>query len=335
MEKNSGITVLKIVMSFAVVCRHFWLNYQFASLYTHIYPVTLWAVPVFMIMSFMLSYKHFAQGDRKWFFERIWKLYKPILIWGVIYSSIYTMMGLLTGKTWVTGKDFLIHLCTGASPSICGPMWFELDLVVLTVIVFVIISLLGDSRGYILMCILACMALLSEYTGGLSLLVDGLSWSVQHSWGILPEMFPFVVVGYSFSKFSIISKIKRNKKKVAFWCGFGLFMTVACKDRFPVAYGVWYQGVYLILVASCVVILFCLVPESFWDRGRLAIDFLGNYTMGVYFMHPLVAFFINLIAGKIGFGVSTLGICLIVYFLSICLSSLIDRLPFRFCKGLV
>lgn len=335
MEKNSGITVLKILMAFAVVCRHCWINCRFETLYEYIHPITLWAVPAFMIMSFMLSYKHFQECDCSWVISRVWKLYKPILYWGVIYYSIYKIIGIITGENWVTGKDFLIHLCTGASPVICVPMWFELDLMILTIIVFVIIYLLGENRGYELLCILAMVALVSEYTGTISGFFEDKNWSVQHSYGLLPEMLPYVVIGYSISKFNIIQLLKKTRKISSIFLLAGLFVVVCCKNKFPAPYGIWYSGIYLILVGTIVVILFCLVPEKFWNNGKSVIQFFGKYTMGVYFMHPLIGFFVNMIANKMGFQVSTLGICFAVYFLSILISAIIDRLPFRFCKGLV
>lgn len=343
MEKNNGITVLKIVMSFAVVCRHFWKTCRFEGLYSNIYPITLWAVPTFMIISFMLSYKHFQECDCKWIKSRIWKLYKPILYWGVIFYLIYKMLGILVGESWVTGKDLLIQLCTGASPSICPSMWFEFDLIVLSIIAFLLIYWFGVKGGEALLCILGVTALISEYTGWISLFfadksyaVQGsLGWSVQHSFGMLPEMFPFVVIGYLFSKFDIIHFLKKYGKISGWFLTISLIIIVVCQNKFPVAQGIWYSGIYLILVTTIVVVLFCLVPEAFWNNGRSVINFLGKYTMGVYFMHSFVGFLVNIVANKMGFEVSTLGVCFVIYFLSIIISALIDRLPFRFCKGLV
>lgn len=86
-DYNYGLALLRIFMCFEVILCHF---YSGGSKYLFLFDVLKnYAVPVFMMMSFLLTEKMFLAQNVDSYKQRIYRLTVPLLGWGVyIYCFI-------------------------------------------------------------------------------------------------------------------------------------------------------------------------------------------------------------------------------------------------------
>ena len=94
-ERNYGLSLLKVLMCFEVLCCHF-----LSSATTPIWrlPLALLktsAVPVFMTVSFLLCRKAVVSGDTELLGRRVRRLLWPQISWAVAYYLLCFVLNLL------------------------------------------------------------------------------------------------------------------------------------------------------------------------------------------------------------------------------------------------
>lgn len=75
-EYNTGISILKLALSFGVVLCHFYYAEGILGF------LMIIAVPSFMFISFYLTYQLLGQKDSRKFLKRVERLLIPHLFWG-------------------------------------------------------------------------------------------------------------------------------------------------------------------------------------------------------------------------------------------------------------
>ena len=80
MNKNTNFSLLKIFMSFEVVICHFCVSEMYIA--KPFKMIGSWAVPTFMLLSFILTEKHFSNIKKGDLCKRIKRLVYPQIIWG-------------------------------------------------------------------------------------------------------------------------------------------------------------------------------------------------------------------------------------------------------------
>ena len=117
------IDVIKMLSAFLVVCHHFGHKTIFYD------KITLLAVPIFMILSFMFLFKKLNKDFD--IYRRIKKLFVPLFGSAVIYYIVYNFI--LNRNIFIS--DFLWQTPFGHSPKLNQTMWFSNNLIFLTIFV--------------------------------------------------------------------------------------------------------------------------------------------------------------------------------------------------------
>ena len=137
-ERNIGLDILKVWMSFEVVLCHFGHG-SGAWIYSHFFAYfKRMAVPVFMIVSFYLSARFIS--DKEWHLEklakRLYRIYWPLVAWGIICWIVYNILALLCNADdfKYSFSDLVWQVLTGHCYN--PPMWFNAVLGCLTILFY-------------------------------------------------------------------------------------------------------------------------------------------------------------------------------------------------------
>ena len=168
MQKNNynyGLSILKMFMCFEVVLCHFWQydNSLILKLFALMRNV---AVPVFIMISFFLMKNFFLSLNHQKLQKRLVKLFKPQLYWAIIYFIIYKICIIIIPNISLklSLNDLLWQIILGHSPNLNPSMWFQFDLIILTII-FSIICHHFNSKKVICLISLLLGALILQYSG--------------------------------------------------------------------------------------------------------------------------------------------------------------------------
>lgn len=154
MEKkfNIGLAFLRIWMCFEVVIDHFkdWNGIQVMDLnqpFRVLFQFGGIAVPVFMLMSFTLSnIEEIITSDNSKIKHRMYRLLIPQLFWTLVYFFIYWLIDLRKNLDLIKDfSDFWWQLFLGHS--INQTTWYQIDLIMLTVIFVIAYKILKIKNG--------------------------------------------------------------------------------------------------------------------------------------------------------------------------------------------
>lgn len=136
-------------MCFEVVCCHFGDGKE-KSIVMNI----LWqcigifrrcAVPCFVIMTFYFARKIFIINDRGVFYKRLYRLFLPNLVWAIIYIFVIWICqdyNAISGLRW--SKAFVLQVLLGHVYN--RTMWFQVDLIWLTCVYYILYKLFGENK---------------------------------------------------------------------------------------------------------------------------------------------------------------------------------------------
>ncbi|MGL5258471.1 MAG: acyltransferase family protein [Lachnospiraceae bacterium] len=320
-ERNFGLDLLKILLSFSVVGAHF--NY--------IYSLTNFHVPTFMLFAFFFTEKIVTSSQTRLLFLRIKRLLIPHIFWAIIF---YLMRKFVITTREISLKDLGYQLLLGHSPNLNPVMWFQVNLMLFTCIVFLIFFFCKKKTGFLLLFILAILALLAQYMNINYTLFSNLIPELQYPLGRMCEMLPYIFLGISLSHYKIfemVSKYKRSIFVLSFLFFFVTFNFINIKPQ-----GFDYQGIFKILCCLFLMFFFYFLPFEYLPKRVLDIlSFISKYTMGIYILHLNIGYFVMKVFGKIGFTMPSFFNTLCIFLLSLFVSFVISKIPVKIAKQLV
>ena len=309
-EINIGISVLRVILSFMVVLDHLYNKKKLKKYHYILY----YHIPTFFLISFYYTHKaltSFNIDKIKLRFERILIPYFSWCSISWILNNIYFY--LLKKQCRHSFKDFFINLLNGHI--ILVPLWFQNDLILLTLIIVIIIFLFKNKYIYILH-FLSFLAIISQYSG-FNFDFFKKNFSSYHTLGRFTEAIPNAVIGFSLANYDLI-KIMKNNRIISLY----LLMILIIITRYNIFSDLKtfkYGGIRLNIAAFCIFIIFYLIPFQ-KINNKIFISLIikiTNYTAGIYFTHVLFGkgyLCKFLIFAKKG----TLLRCIIIYIISYC-----------------
>lgn len=286
-QYDYGLAMLRMMMCFTVVLCHFWDAADARGVMRVFRFLRAYAVPVFMILSFIFSQKAFLQHDRQKVKSRFERLIIPQVGWAVMYWVVYILIDRTIGMGLQLGiGDLLWQLFTGHSPKLNAVMWYQFDLILLTALFLVIISHFKDRAEWILLA-WGVAALAIQYSK-LHLVFLPLRFELRYPLGRFSEMVPLAVVGYLLSSKNVLVRIKSHRLASIVISILTMAVAVRLGNRWEPS-GYDYQGAKRIVMGVAFVALFCAIPfERIPELGKKIIKVATSYTLGIYCMHNLV-----------------------------------------------
>lgn len=335
---NYGFALLKTFMCFIVILYHCWSETDtgFLLLFNILRP---YAVPTFMFISFYLMQKSFVELESKYMLKRLEKLIKPQIIWAFIYFGVYWLYGKLHNQSLVYGiSDIFWQILTGHSPQLNPSMWFQSNLIVITILFFVIFYVLNEKCGVVFIILLSLICYFMQYSGINYQLFGSMRYELCYPLGRLFETIPAAVFGFLASKYNLLEPRKGSKMGNIF---IGLIMAgVSLKlstKMFVPSTGFAYSGIWKVVFAFAITMFaYNLNFNIGGERGTKFLEMITKYTLGIYCSHRLVAFFVYNILGDVWWvSDKTFRHCILIYVISFVFCWLLSKVPLKYIKDIV
>lgn len=338
---NYGFAALKIFMTFEVILCHYWTYVDIKNMpfYLKFFDVfRLLAVPVFMIMSFyFFCEKNYICQNKHNIKRRLARLIIPYVVWGVIYYLCYTLIEMAYNIKLLNGiSDLGWQLFLGCSRNLNPPLWFQADLIILTLLFWGISRLMSIDKSVNVIFGLIVISLFVQYSGINYRFFGELEYESRYTCGRIFEMIPFACIGLIISYYKIEKKLYRVRRT----CIMLSICFLALLIRFPIFSDVdlqfTYAGLNVICAASFVVLIFLLIPFH-----RLPLIVLNcirggvKYTAGIYYLHYGIGKIVMSFLSEIGFQKGTFMQCMLILIICYIISFIIFQMPFKICKQLV
>lgn len=342
---NYSIAFTKMFLSFCVVCCHYW-NPENATFY----PVVMLrrmcavAVPIFIIMSFFLTEKIYADENTSKIKGRAWRLIYPYFSWALLYFFGYTILdrilkliGFEQGlQLSFTYHDLLWQMAFGSDRFLCPQLWYQFDLIVLTALVWIIFRYL-KRYAWQIMIFLGIISYYIQYSGINNKLFGEYEYEVRWSTGRLIEVLPLVCIGLFLANKNFLERIKVHRLYVAVICIISLLI-IAYGGLFttpPDGFG--YGGTYIAFYATIAFTLFYQLPfEKLPNIFKKILAFLSKYSFGVFCIHFGVGYCWNaILCPRYGWKYNSFRECIGIYIICIFVSWSISLLPTKYARQIV
>ncbi len=323
-KRNVGIDILKVWMSFEVILCHFgqcsevWIYNHFFTYFTRM------AVPVFMIVSFYLSVRFILDKDCQFnkLTKRLWRIYWPLVAWGVIYLVVYNIIALLCnddGYKYSFG-NLIWQVLTGHSYN--QAMWFNAVLGGLSILYYIVckIDAKYNTAAIVLLSLLAVFVTYS----GLNNICITLRGELNFPLGRIAEMIPYAGLGLLLYK-------KKYHNLIVF-----IVSIVLVKEFCGTIYdgevvNYHYSGVKLFFCSALLVVSFIILNLSRYRWLMRMATFLSTYSMGIYCIHILV----GRILCSLSFYIDPFYQSVLIYLLSLAICYCISKIPNNNLKEIV
>lgn len=315
-----GIALMRPLLCLGVVCCHFWSSAP-SFAWHFVLPC---CAPLFFLMSFYLFARRFSGVGGSYVRNRLFRLYFPLLSWAVIYYLILNLAHLTINTDVVTLKDFFFQCLTGHCYN--EPMWFQFDLIVITVLFFVIAFACRNNMRIIcwLFAVLSVIAFCLQYAGLNHRLFSLFDYSFKYPLGRICEMLPYAFAGMA------LQLADKKEKWIRVLFLFVLLLASAVLYLYhdsPQGFG--YQGVRLLLLSVSVFVGMKLIDFNRLSNGmKKAILMVSKYTLGIYCLHLIMGKgiyrFMSLVSWESLYG--SFLYCVIVYVCCYSLFFCIDKL---------
>lgn len=326
-DYNIGLAILRIWMCFMVVMTHCY-DSGGGVLVEYLARWRMYHVPCFVLLSFYFnadSFGVFANVKK-----RLKKLAVPLVFWSFVYWVCWILKGNRGGVWSIT--PLLWKIAVGFSSEVKGnQLWYQTDIIILTLLVFVLFRTLGTETSVFALAVISVGALYLQYSGINIFIWSLLRDELKYTGGRLFEIFPYMLAGLLIQ----LCHIDRFVRKYRNSCLFLLLMLYLFTTRFNVFSeidGFGYQGIGRIVVSTIIFLLFYLAPlQKVPECIRQAVMYMSKYTLGIYCSHMLVQYFIedNLSVYH------TWQNAVFVFWVSFGLSVLISCVPIKIIKNTV
>ena len=213
------------------------------------------------------------------------------------------------------------------------PMWFLVDLIILSILFYSIFWLLRDAeRGILAIVIVTGVAIYAQYSGLNYKIFGNLPYYSKWTLGRLAELVPLASLGIVLSHYKIMDKLFQHRKAALTISIIGLFLFYHTSLFYPVLDGFYYQGMPFIWLSVCLTVFFwCFPLEWLPVKIRMFFNKWSRYNMGIIAMHYMVKTFFDVIVGEVR-RLSLLE-SLMVYVVSLLISVAAVHIPVKFIRN--
>ncbi len=319
---NYGLAILKFLLAFSVIRAHnFQKNSTKNKLILKITEERKLHVPSFFIMSFFFTYSNLLSLNRKIFFTRIIRLLLPYILWPVIIWNLNCILNMIFKQKLFLDNYQSLKLQLLWGYSFMTQFWFQWDLIVITLLFYLIILIFRNCSLFILQLLLI-ISYIFQYSG-----YNYKKYYLQFpeysriSIGRLFEMIPFAVTGFNFGYYKVVIILKNYKIKALIF-SIVIYNVVRDYNIFTNVIGVHYSGINLNIQSICIFILFSLIPFDNIKSNALkkSINIITKYTAGIFYLHLSIHSYLKFCFNNFKNGTFT---CLIInYIISYCICSI-------------
>ncbi len=358
---NVGWSLLKLWMCWEVVMVHAWNAWgpQSAGMPA---PMVLvrdfraFAVPVFMLITFFLSARHFASNDPKWLGRRFYRLFLPFAFWSILAFATCRLLGPhfpafatdpSNGAFWKesckaapepVAFKYLLLQALGTTRTLGSQMWFQAVLVILTGFFAVFFRFVKPRHVMCGLVVLFAVGVMMDYSGLNFSIFDPYGYEIRNPLGRIFPMLPYAAMGLAAGMHSRrLDELDLSRRWFIVALGAVAVAFLMKYEVFVKPKGFYYMGLKMLCVAVALVAAFRVLPmERVPARVRSFVVWAGGYSMGVYFSHiyvgklleELVFPHIGVVPRSFGGGCAVFAVCFVLCWL-------VSLVPNRHVRALV
>lgn len=331
---NYGLSLLKMLLAFEVLLGHFadWKEYDPRYVWPFRELVSL-AVPCFVIISFFFLANSFLSRDEGKFKSRMEKLLIPQIGWAFIYYVIYLVIDLTLHVGLHEGfMDLVWQLLTGHSRYLNATMWYQVDIIVISFIFYLIFKFFDNKKALVTLLLLMLFCYFLQISGINVALFGELIFELKYPLGRIAEVIPFAVIGFLIQYFKVFDRIKRYRYIIMPLCVV-LFMA-GFYVPWPVFKDFGFSGFAKPYLALCIVTFAYMVPLEYVSLSiKKAILTISNYSLGIYCIHRLINTLMNVFVPS--FQIGSFERCIVLYIVCYFVCMLIDKIGNKKISSLV
>lgn len=319
-------------MCFEVVVVHGWnlTGPGFLHLFGVLCP---YAVPVFMFMSFFLMQEHFLKKDKNYAFKRIWHLIIPQIVWALVYFVVFGIVGKIRNiQTVNVLSDLFWQIFIGYSPRLNPAMWFQMNLIFISILFFVIFYFFDERKGLIIVVVISLLCIFLQYSEINYMLLINQRSEIKETIGRLVDMIPIATFGLCASRYGLM---KLFKKKTLLNMVISCILTIlfiALEHRvLKVEHGFSYAGIWLPLIAWSIN-SFAYQLNLLVEKYSSTINFITKHTSGIYYSHLLILF---CMFNTITFKTQTFIECILVYIVGFAMCEILENIPLKWVRYII
>ena len=289
-----GLSILRPFLSFFVIMTHCYDIPKNQKAWKRLYQKAdrfLFHVPIFFLMSFYFSYKTIISRNYGKQLKRIERLLIPYIIWPIISFFFNRILNriIVTKIIYIyTFNDLKIQFLYGFGHSFNGVLWYQYDLILITICYFLIALLFKNNINFIIILI-SIVAFIKQYNGDNYRFCSKYKDKRYFGYGRIVEMIPFSAIGFLIASQGIMKYLRQFKLKTFLVLIFIIY-TLNNYNIFSTLKNPHYDGIKLYLKSISIFICFAMFPsEKIKNKIFLKIiKKISNHTAGIYFLHQMV-----------------------------------------------
>lgn len=237
----------------------------------------------------------------------------------------------------VTGiSDLGWQLLTGCSENLNPPMWFQIDLIFLTCIVFFIYYNFSEGSSLKIISMMGIFALYMQYSGLNYRLFGSWRFETRHTFGRLMEVLPYVFLGFVFAYYRVEERMK--KERLYYLSVFGLLLVMAFKFSIfrVIEEQFTYEGANDIFMAGLLVLIFMISPfEKAPKCLHRIVKWLASYTPGIFYVHFGIGHLFMILLEKGEIQAYRFSQCIVIWVISYMIAFLMSQVPLQWLRRMV
>lgn len=335
--RNLGVEILRCFACFSVLINHFNGLKDLPEFVQSAYAnFGMFAVPVFVFLSFYFSEKLFLYGDFDQIKKRLIRLLIPYLIFPIIYFIVFDgVIIAFRDEFRLPIKAFFWQYAFGTYRNFNSPLWFLLDLIILSVIYIIVFRIVKIEISITFVCLSFFVALLLQYSGLNYRLFSPLRYEMRWATGRFCEIIPYAATGFLCAHYGVFEKLKKNRMLSLILSGVFCLFFIRFKIL-PDAPGFGYSYNNCIPLVFFMVCFAYLFPVEKNQRKSLAvIAFITKFTLGIYCMHLLVGRVFDAVLAVYNTIFNRFLFCILVYVFCFLISFIVSKFPLKYIRMLV
>lgn len=330
-------------MSFGVILAHFWVpSGENALTDTFLNGLATSAVPVFTTISFYFSGKLIERCEWESIGNRIIRLAKPFLLWPVLLFVSYNIFFSLYEGKMRYGITELGYQYLFGHTTICGVMYFNWIIIVITVL-FAVIFHLFRQKGQVVILILGMLSAIMVYSGKNYMLFSVYPYELKFPLGRVAELLLFAILGMILAHLDYEIIIEKLKQSGIYYLVYGvlvfelvfLFKELISLRSYQLSENFGYGYPDQFVIAGILFILGYSFRENWiYPPIKKAICFISRYTAGIYCVHYFIGKAVGFFQKGSGVRMDSFLMCIIIFFISFIVVFGISKLPWRWCKDI-
>ncbi len=322
-KSNSGISMLRLMLSYLVVTCHFWVvpADSFSYYLMHL------AVPCFTFLSFYLMANKLDAPSFRMLANRVWRLFLPMCGWAIIYFAYYKMLchiGLSDKNLSI--RDLIWQCFIGHSYN--WSLWFISNQIMVLIIIWLVHLIRSNVGRNAVLIILFGLCIISQCEGWQNILLPHLNLELSTVVARIPEVLPFAILGIFVKKIETrISSTYKITNNYKLYMAIMLLFAPYILNQINVesVVGLGYGGWKNLFGALALSIAFVVIPM----RNIKVVDFLSKYSMGLYCVHMMVGESYQIVLSYLGIGFGRTALdCFFIWAISLIIATIMGRIPY-------